>query len=125
MIDYVRHHRDPNAEGWRAGVPLFLCGGGSSHETIRRVVSLADSTGRKSWTNYRGLRVTPLPVPPELVGNLPGGVFQQRLSVAYGLSFPGINIGPINPPTSIEDVDGPDRSTGGNWRERFVDKDQV
>jgi hypothetical protein len=125
MIDYVRHHRDPNTLGWQTGVPLFLCGGGSGHQVVPRVVSLAESTGRKNWTGYRGLKVTSLPVPRPLVSDLPEGLFQRRLAVAHGLSFPGINIGPINPPHSIENVDAPDRLTGGKWQERFVGKDQV
>jgi len=125
MIDYVRHRRDPNAEGWRSGVPVFVCGGGSSHETVLRLVSLANSTGRRNWTSYRGLNPRPLPVPAQLAGNLDPSVYQSRMSVAYGLSFPGINIGPINPPKSIDDVRPPDRFTGGRWKDRFVDKDQV
>lgn len=125
MIDYVRHHRDPHAAGWRTGVPLFLCGGGSGHPTIPRTVAVADSTGRRNWTGYHGLKPTSLPVPPSLASDLPDGLFQRRLSVAYGLSFPGINIGPIHPPHAIENIEAPDRFAGGKWRERFVDKDQV
>ena len=125
MIDYVRHHRDPHAAGWRTGVPLFLCGGGSGHPAIPRTVALADSTGRRNWTGYQGLKATSLPVPPSLASNLPKGLFQRRLSVAYGLSFPGINIGPINPPHAIENIEAPDRFVGGKWRDRFVGKDQV
>lgn len=125
MIDYVRQRRDPNADGWRTGVPLFLCGGGSNHESVPRIFSLADSTGRSNWTGYRGLKPRSLPVPSQLVGDIAPDMYQSRMSVAYGLSFPGINIGPINPPTSIDDVREPDRFTGGRWKERFVDKDQV
>lgn len=125
MIDYVRHHRDPNSEGWRTGVPLFLCGGGGHHGTVPRLVSLADSTGRRNWTGYHGLKVRPLPLPSQLTGDVAPDVYQSRLSVAYGLSFPNINIGPINPPTSIPDVQSRDRFNGGRWKDRFIDKDQV
>jgi hypothetical protein len=125
MIDYVRHHRDPHAAVWRTGVPLFLCGGGSGHPAIPRTVALADSTGGRIWAGYRGLKPTSLPVPTSLTTSLPDGLFQRRLSVAYGLSFPGINIGPINPPHTIDNVEAPDRFVSGKWRERFVDKDQV
>ena len=41
--------RDPHSEAWGAGVPVFLCGGGSEHGTVPKIVSLADSIGRSIW----------------------------------------------------------------------------
>ena len=88
-------------------------------------MSLADAIGRRNWTRYGGLKVMSLPMPVQLAGSLNREAYQRRTSVAYGLSFPCINIGPINPPTSIDDITGPDRLTGSGWKSRFVDKDQV
>lgn len=121
----VRRERDPHSPHWATGLPLFVCGGGSSHPLINKCVRLADSIAQNIWTGVRHVRLMQLPFPSQLVGDMPPGAFQQRMSVAYGLSFPEINIGTIEPPSVIDDVPLRDNIGNHRWKDRFVDKDQI
>ena len=77
------------------------------------------------WVNYRGLVRQPLPmdvaVGPADVGN--AGT-SPRIAVAYGLSFPEINIGRIVPPNEIPDVE-PEPMRRREWQRAYIDKDAV
>jgi len=46
------------------------------------------------------------------------------MAVAYGLSFPEINIGTIVPPNEIPDVQ-PEPMRRREWQRAYVDKDAV
>jgi hypothetical protein len=46
------------------------------------------------------------------------------MAVAYGLSFPEINIGTIVPPHEIPDVE-PEPMRRRDWQRAYVDKDAV
>ncbi len=125
MMTEVRRERDPHSPHWTTGLPLFVCGGGSAQPLVADLVSLADSIGQKNWTGFRRLRLMQLPLPNQLAGNLSPSAFQQRMSVAYGLSFPEINIGTIEPPSVIDDVLSRPDIGNSRWKDRFVDKDQT
>jgi hypothetical protein len=46
------------------------------------------------------------------------------MAVAYGLSFPEINIGRIVPPSEIPDVE-PEPMRRREWQRAYIDKDAV
>lgn len=119
----LRRRRDPHSPHWREGLPLFVCGGGAGSRVVDEARKAADRTGKRAWDPYAGLKVMSLPVPfppiaapPEARGRMDFG----RLSVAYGLSFPAINIGKVEPPAEIDDV--PTNLPASEWRSRYIDK---
>ncbi len=120
VLKEVRESRYPNSPRWTQGLPIFLAGGGAASEISRQVVQLANQKAKAAWSNFGGLVVSPLPVPRDVSGV--EGVF-SRLAVAYGLSFPDVNIGRMEPPSATQDI-ARDRGTN-NWKGAFVDKSHV
>jgi hypothetical protein len=120
---HVRRCRDPNSPHWREGLPTFVCGGGAGSRVVGELVRRADSVGRAHWAPYAGLQQLALPLPTSLAADPSVRPHFGRLSVAFGLSFPGINIGRIEAPREIADL-RPDRRVS-KWRAKYVDKDQV
>jgi hypothetical protein len=105
-------------------LPLFVTGGGSQAPVVRTIIKRADQMARSHWDPYKGLELRTLPVPPTVAPH--GGVSPDefvRLSVAYGLSFPKLDIGDVEPPGDVPDV--PVVRTSRDWRQAYVDKDQV
>lgn len=116
----LRRRRDPHSPQWRDGLPLFVCGGGAGSRIVADARGSADRTARGIWDPYAGLRVMSLPTPP--VAASPEVLRRMdfaRLSVAYGLSFPAINIGTIEPPAEIEDI-SPELPQS-QWKSKYLE----
>lgn len=129
VLHEVRTRRHPKSPRWTEGIPLFLCGGGAAASVTERMVAAVDEKARRVVGGFGGLQRSRLPLPP---GAADGQAVERvfgRLAVAYGLSFPAINIGRMEPPSEVSDVDivppDPPRSPPRNWRDRYIDKDQV
>jgi hypothetical protein len=120
LID-LKRRRDPCSRRWETGLPVFLCGGGSSMNLFRRIVNEAGARFR-SATTAQGLLLRTLPKPEHLVNDDVGEGLFHRLSVAYGLSFDALDIGGISPPGEIPDIPPP---TPRRWEDEFISKDQV
>lgn len=117
----LRKRRDPHSPQWRDGLPLFVCGGGAGSRVVANARGSADRTARGIWDPYAGLRVMSLPTPPVAASpEVLGRMDFTRLSVAYGLSFPAINIGNIEPPGEIEDI--PRDLPQSDWKSKYLDK---
>lgn len=125
----LRRRRDPLSRRWRDGLPVFVCGGGALSPVFSDFLNQAHNEAISFW-EMRGLRHRPMP-PQGLLGAdgkiLEPAIF-NRLNVAYGLSFDGINIGDIESPGDIDDINPPGGNPKGptrSWEDRFVSKDQV
>lgn len=117
----IKTRRDRNSARWREGLPVFLCGGGSSMSLYGEVVKTANRRLRSTMLGS-GLRVRVLPKPERLANDDVIEEIYHRLSVAYGLSFDALDIGEITPPGEIEDIPRPRRRDPDIG---FVSKDQV
>ena len=113
--------KNPYSTAWQNGLPVFLCGGGSKLSTYKKIIRIAQE--RMASTDFVGFDLKQLPKPANLeTMDIPARDF-HRMSVAYGLSFPWIDIGEIIPPRSIEDLvlNKQIRNIG----EYFIDKDMI
>jgi hypothetical protein len=112
VLWHVRKDRDPNASAWRHGVPIFRCGGGGEAHFFREVIDELDSWLRKHVDQCPGARILPLERPPHdrLDADIDPFDF-HRLAVAWGLSYPDVEIGEIIRPQAIEDMDREERRT--------------
>jgi hypothetical protein len=121
----LRQRRDPHSQAWHDGLPLFVSGGASQSPIADALVRRADKLAKDVWVRYAGLRKAELLTPSAVVtaNGRPAPAF-GRMAVAFGLSFPDINIGRIEPPSRIPDVEMPHASRR-DWRQAFVDKDWV
>jgi hypothetical protein len=129
VLREVRERRHPNSPRWKEGIPLFLCGGGANASVTGRIVSSTEDKAQRAWSGFGGLQRHRLPLPAGVSDDEELEDVFGRLAVAYGLSFPAINIGRIEPPSEVEDLvaqpPDPPRSPMRNWRDRYIDKDQV
>ena len=100
-ISYTR--RDPNAREWQRGVPLFLCGGGSSLPLLRNDLIAAVQKGLGNY-NIGQFKIKSLPKPDNLQADGLGTERFHRLAVAYGLSFFYDDIGRTVPPSNIGNI---------------------
>jgi hypothetical protein len=113
--------RNPKSTAWQYGLPVFLCGGGSQIGTYQSIIPHAEQ--KLSSTSFHGFEQMQIPKPANLeTADIPPRDY-HRMSVAYGLSFPCIDIGEIIPPGSIPDLicDSKIRNVSDN----FIDKDMV
>jgi hypothetical protein len=103
----LRRTRDPFSPRWGDGLPIFICGGGAAAAATKRIVALADTTARRNWDQYAGLRRELLPNPESLLTSRAKVSVEEfgRIAVAYGLSSPVTDIGIIAPPNAISDID--------------------
>lgn len=123
LID-LKTRRYPLSPCWQGRLPLFVCGGGARSTVIGRSIRRASESARDAWGDFKGLEELQLPLPAGVSTGDPGGsAASLRLSVAYGLSVPEINIGTIRPPWEIEDA--PVEQRPPHWQEKYVSKDQV
>ena len=124
-LAWLRKCRAPGSPAWREGLPLFVTGGGADSHVANQIIRRTDERAKGMWVNYRGLVRQPLPmdvaVGPADVAN--AGT-SPRMAVAYGLSFPEINIGRIVPPNEIPDVE-PEPMRRREWQRAYIDKDAV
>lgn len=119
----LKSRRDPHSSRWRSGLPFFACGGGCRSRFMQDVLALAQERITGAYA-VRGIVSRKLPVPAIIgVGERPVMPLDfERLAVAYGLSFPDIDIGAIHSPWETGDID-PQRGPGGEWRVRYSDDD--
>lgn len=117
LVAITKTQRDPNAEEWKTGVPLFVCGGGGELFLFREDVMRKVAEGLRGY-QWQGFRPMGLPIPEELSVQGLSPEDYHRLAVAYGLSFFFQDIGHIVPPSEIEDI-RPER-TVMDVEERFV-----
>jgi hypothetical protein len=106
VLSWTRYRMDRRAEEWKAGLPVFLAGGGAQVGVYRVGVDKAFTGLGIPYTFRR------FPVPrdvdvrrEQLTTELVG-----RTSVAYGLTFDADEIGELIPPSDIPpDYDPPTR----------------
>ena len=100
----LRKRRDPLSTHWKAGLPLFVGGGGGRFRLVADALSRSHEWLVNNLVDARGINRKSLPalrtlsnsdIPEEMTG---------RLDVAYGLSFDSLDIGEIFPPHRIRDV---------------------
>ncbi len=110
-VDSVRKNMYPNAPAWERGLPFFTCGGGSHIDVYKRArldlsylvhkITPGDTVAPFTFLN--------LQCPDNLRWKNDAGDF-DRLSVAYGLSLPFVELGKVRSPGEIAPVpklDGP------------------
>jgi hypothetical protein len=120
VVHEARKRRDPNAKAWSEGakLPMLLIGGGSQLGYFDALIRELDE-----WlTHYiknEGIEFVPIPLPKTIPNN---ATEHRRLTVAWGLSHLGLDIGTITPADRIPDIDPPDIL---DWQCGFISKDQV
>ncbi|NUM75079.1 hypothetical protein HUU40_12020 [candidate division KSB1 bacterium] len=102
-LNSLKKDRDPNSEKWKAGLPIFLCGGGKSLSIYRRVLEDLQDSWKTSMATS-GFKIRELPKPANFVVDSTERQIYDRFAVAYGLSNPHYNIGEIRPPSNINNV---------------------
>jgi len=101
-------------------VPFFLCGGGARMPFYQQLTSTLPKTQNFGWLSAVDRELT---LPSELLAKGLARRDFDRLSVAYGLSR-------LNLATACRALPAPRASSATapfipEWRERFIDKDQV
>lgn len=104
-------------EGELAGIPMFLCGGGSRMAFYQRLGNQLRRQHGHSWL-YAVPRSLQVPDDLECEGSI--NADYDRLSVAYGLSrIDAVQVIQVPPIPEIEP------SAPARWTDRYVDKDQM
>ena len=97
VISRTKAHRYRRFHWSESSIPTFICGGGARYP-------LYESAVRKAAANFPvRLAVLPLPAPDGLRQQGIEETLFDRLSVAYGLTFEGADIGQIVPSWIIPD----------------------
>jgi hypothetical protein len=106
VLWHVRKDRYPEAPAWKEGVPILACGGGSKVSLFQSMIGGLDSWLRERVVGCPGARFLTLERPrsDQFEGDIDEREF-HRLAVAWGLSYPDIEIGEITRPGEIEDVE--------------------
>jgi len=121
LVGHTKKKRNPYSLAWEAGVPAFLCGGGSQVNLYKRLIPYSGEKLRTVGIN--GFDIKNLPKPENLENDdiLPQDY--HRIAVSYGLSFSVNNMGTIIPARDIEDIryDITEADISG----KYVDKDMV
>lgn len=90
VLQITRSRRYIKSPHYQTGIPTFLCGGGSGIPLYQTVLK-----------ENRLLRLTSLKKPDTLAAESLGPTDFHRLSVACGLSFNALDIGPVRPRTIV------------------------
>ena len=94
--------KNPFASEWSKGLPIFLCGGGYKIGLYHSVILSIQNNIKK--VNIAGFRFVKLPKPDNLEAqDIPPSEY-HRISVSYGLSFSGVDIGKIISPKENSDL---------------------
>jgi hypothetical protein len=94
--------KNPFASEWNKGLPIFLCGGGCKISLYHSVILSIQKNIKK--VNIAGFRFVKLPKPENLEAqDIPPSEY-HRISVSYGLSFSGVDIGKIISPKENSDL---------------------
>jgi hypothetical protein len=103
IIMDLKRRMDPYAEAWSSEMPVFVCGGGSSHPIYEKVIQeLVDWVPK--YASKGGVREIRPPVPNALKNSDISNDLYHRLAVAWGLSHPYEDIGKSIPPGEIDPV---------------------
>ncbi|MCF7797843.1 MAG: hypothetical protein K9N36_08770 [Candidatus Marinimicrobia bacterium] len=101
VVNSIRR-RNPKANEWDTGLPVFLTGGGRNIEFYREVLNLASDRIRN--LHFNSFIMKDLEYPDNLIA--PGLPFPQyhRMQIAYGLSFNPLLFGEILNKDEIDDL---------------------
>lgn len=106
VLSWTRYQMDRRAEEWRAGLPVFLAGGGAQVGVYRVGVHKAFTRLGIPYT----FRRFPVPRDVDVRSDQLTAELISRTSVAYGLTFDADEIGELIPPSDIPpDYDPPNR----------------
>ncbi|MEW5764470.1 MAG: hypothetical protein ACOYXN_02015 [Acidobacteriota bacterium] len=117
----TKRDKDPHAEEWASGLPVFLCGGGSRQDFFREVLKEAASRVRSNGVRSMGTKR--IPKPDDLVAPRCLPEDYDRLAVAYGLSFSSNSVGVVDVPNQIEDF--APCQIRSNFEDRYISKEMV
>jgi len=104
LIADLRNNRAPKGKRWKEGLPIFLAGGGRNVEVYRDALREVDHW-REDYLTAAPFDIRELPSLEDLTAPGLDPAHEHRFSVAYGLSYPGDDIGEIKPPHEIPDLD--------------------
>lgn len=104
LVADLRKKRAPKGKRWEEGLPIFLAGGGRDVELYRDALREVDHW-RDNHLTAAPFDIRELPSLEDLTAPELDPGREHRFSVAYGLSYPGDNIGEIKPPHEIPDLD--------------------
>ena len=99
VISDTKKRGDPSAIEWKTRLPVFLIGGASGMRIYREALDLIDNNS--GWIFKLDYKDLHLPGKVEAPGT--GPAIQQRLIVAYGLSFSQLDFATLIPPSGIPD----------------------
>jgi hypothetical protein len=130
----IRRRRDPHSQTWGDSLPTFILGGGADAPAVEAFIGEAqrraksifaapERRGRRTedWKGFR--RESAVLDQLRSTGGQPTPAQARRLVVACGLAFPELDLGPIDPPHRVPDIE-----PNARMRDRsaaFVDKSQV
>lgn len=99
VLRETKEKRNPLAPEWNSVFPVFLCGGGALLESYKQLIK--DVTNKLAPANYDlHFSNREIPIPNEICS---GSSNLNRIAVAYGLSYPRAELGPVKSPEAIED----------------------
>jgi hypothetical protein len=86
------HHQQLSP--FRDGMDLFLCGGGAKLQFFQQLIDDVEEQlrGYLSWDQRVGIRVQRLPLPANLIAQGLAPDEYDRIAVAFGLSFPAMDL---------------------------------
>jgi hypothetical protein len=98
VLQYTKQERYPLAPEWRAGLRVFLAGGGSGSAVYQAGL-------QQSFSNMKvPFRYFNMPIPDDVLFCKFDSSHFHRMSVAYGLTFDAESIGRIIRPHEIENL---------------------
>jgi len=121
VVRHTRNHRDPLAEAWGRGLPVFICGGGGRLSLYREMIEKLGSQIAANISEVERFVVKEIPKPEKLEAPELSPKEYDRLAVAYGLSFTPDEIGEVIPKSKLSDIDR--EESRHNYDDRFVNKD--
>lgn len=104
IIRDTKERRDPHANAWDSGLPVFICGGGGRLAAYHKMVKNRGDAIAKRVTNFGNLIIKDIPKPDQLEAPELMPKDYDRLAVAYGLSFDSFEIGEVIPESKIKDI---------------------
>lgn len=116
----LKMKRDPNSPHWKTMLPVFLAGGASQMGAYKEAFKQVSKEVAKNY-GFGGLKIMSIEKPQPLEGDIRDDEY-HRLAVAWGLSYPSVDIGEVTRPEEIEDVVKTSRATRTT---HFVSKDDM
>jgi hypothetical protein len=117
----LKTKRDPNSKAFKGALPIFISGGGALSDFFRQAILDYVAKEYEEYYTPSVLRPVSVPMPITLEKDLSKDLF-HRLAVAWGLSYPSIEIGNVYRPGDISDISPKEvmDTTAG-----FISKDMV